>query len=91
MLLKMNIRETEYRHHSNPIQNPLSWVFFQKFFVRPLVEDAKNVIKHYESGAKEIQIARETLRNLDHNINGSASAPMMGGKAVERGCDEHFL
>lgn len=87
----MNIRETEYRHHSNPIQNPLSWVFFQKFFVRPLVEDAKNVIKHYESGAKEIQIARETLRNLDHNINGSASAPMMGGKAVERGCDEHFL
>ena len=45
----------------------------------------------FKQQASIVNIDHASQRNLDHNINGSASAPMMGGKAVERGCDEHFL
>ncbi len=87
----MDIKCTDYKHHSNPLSNPLSWVFFQKFFARPAVAEAQGIIKRSGSTAEEIKEAAKLCQVLDQNINGSASAPMIGGKCVEQACDLHFL
>ena len=87
----MDIKCTDYKHHSNPLSNPLSWVFFQKFFARPAVAEAQAIIKRSGSTAEEIKEAAKLCQALDQKINGSASAPMIGGKCVEQACDLHFL
>ena len=87
----MDIKSTDYTHHSNPLSSPLSWVFFQKFFARPAVEEAKATIKHHSSTAEQIEAARKVCLALDQNINQSATGHMIGGKCAEMGCDLHFL
>tara|TARA_B100000965_G_scaffold339906_1_gene307814 strand:- start:3949 stop:4944 length:996 start_codon:yes stop_codon:yes gene_type:complete len=87
----MDLKCTDYTHHSNPLSSPLSWIFFNKFFVRPAVADAQATIKKHGSTAEEIEQAKKICQQLDQNINFSESCYMKAGKLVETACDLHFL
>tara|TARA_R100001460_G_scaffold26242_2_gene52972 strand:+ start:7396 stop:8340 length:945 start_codon:yes stop_codon:yes gene_type:complete len=80
-----------YYHHSNYRRRSKTDIFFEKCYVRPLVNDAWTVIKSNEATPEQKADCWRIIKILDKKQNGDDNAAMMAGRVVQAICDMVLL
>ena len=80
-----------YFWHSNPKSKPRDKTFYDKVYVRPILERAWATYKDEESTGEEKNLAWETVKLFDSKLNGQDNTNMLCGRLVQQVTDQVLI
>jgi len=81
----------DYHHHSNPKNKDRAKIFFDKAFVRPLLNEAFEVIKSDTKDFNARKRAKNIIDTLNSKSNGQDNSLMLCGRLVQQCADKVLI